>query len=195
MRRSYANKKLARHSRRPAELLLVPMIDIFTVLVTFLLMTAVFSRTVILQMNLPAAQTEFKEPPPGLQIEVMVRKDLLQVADRNTGPLATLPNTATGPNYDGLTEYLKRVKAKFPEKTDASILLEPDTTYDTVVQVMDHVRVFEVKEGLNTVQAELFPDISMGDAPAIDAASDASSGAAAGATAPVPTPAAGAPHS
>ena len=31
------------------------MIDIFTVLVTFLLMTAVFSKTVVLQLNLPAA--------------------------------------------------------------------------------------------------------------------------------------------
>lgn len=169
MRRSYANKKLARKVKKPAELLLVPMIDIFTVLVTFLLMTAVFSRTVILQMNLPAAQTEFKEPPPGLQMEILVRKDLLQVADRNTGPLATIPNIASGPDYDGMTEYLKRVKAKYPDKTDASILLEPDTAYDTVVQVMDHVRVFETKQGIQTVQAELFPDISMGDAPAPDA--------------------------
>src|SRR6266481_5005412 len=188
MRRPYQIRKLERHSRKPAELLLVPMIDIFTVLVTFLLMTAVFSRTVILQLNLPASQTEFREPPPGLQIEVMVRKDLLQVADRNSGPLATLPNTATGPNYDGLTEYLKRVKAKFPEKTDASILLEPDTTYDTVVQVMDHVRVFEVKQGLNTVQAELFPDISMGDAPARDAPPGTTTGSSA------VGPAAGVPH-
>ncbi len=169
MRRSYANKKLLRHARRPAELLLVPMIDIFTVLVTFLLMTAVFSRTVILQLNLPASQTEFRDPPPGLQIEVMVRKDLLQVAARNTGPLATLPNTAAGPNYDGLTAYLKRVKQKFPEKTDASILLEPDTTYDTVVQ------------------AELFPDISMGDAPAPDAPP--------GTTGATAAPVAGVPHS
>src|SRR5579863_9142236 len=198
MRRSYANKKLARKARRPAELLLVRMIDIFTVLVTFLLMTAVFSRTVILQLNLPAAQTEFRDPPPGLQLEVMVRKDQLQVADRNTGPLATLPNTPAGYNYDGLTDYLKRVKAKFPDKTDASILLEPDTAYDTVVQVMDRVRVFEVKEGLNTVQAELFPDISIGDAPA----PDTGAAGAAGAASPVPTPAPasapnpqGAPHS
>ncbi len=165
MRRSYQTRKLERHSRKPAELLLVPMIDIFTVLVTFLLMTAVFSRTVILQLNLPPPQTEFKEPPPGLQLEVMVRKDLIQVADRNTGPLATLPNTPGGYNFDGLTDYLKRVKAKFPEKTEASILLEPDTPYDTLVQVMDRVRVFEVSQGLTTVQAELFPDISIGDAP------------------------------
>jgi biopolymer transport protein ExbD len=168
MRRSFQTRKLLRHHRQPQELLLVPMIDIFTVLVTFLLMTAVFSRTVVLQLNLPAAQTEFREPPPGLQIEVMVRKDLLQVADRNSGPLATLPNTAAGYNYDGLTEYLKRIKAKFPEKTDATILLESDTPYDTLVQVMDRVRVWETKQGLSTVQAEMFPDVSIGDAPATD---------------------------
>jgi len=166
MRRSYQYRKLERRTRKPAELLLVPMIDIFTVLVTFLLMTAVFSRTVILQLNLPPPQTEFKEPPPGLQLEVMVEKDQLMVADRNSGPLHAVPNTAQGYDYDGLVEYLKFVKTKFPDKTEASILLEPDTAYDTLVQVMDHVRVFEAGEGANTVQAELFPDISIGDAPA-----------------------------
>jgi biopolymer transport protein ExbD len=169
MRRSYQYRKLDRHSRRPAELLLVPMIDIFTVLVTFLLMTAVFSRTVILQLNLPASQTDFKEPPPGLQLEVMVHKSDLVVADRNTGPLHTVVNNAQGYDYEGLTQYLKFVKAKYPEKTDASILLEPDTPYDTLVQVMDRVRVFETGEGANVIQAELFPDISIGDAPASDA--------------------------
>jgi biopolymer transport protein ExbD len=173
--------------RKHAELLLVPMIDIFTVLVTFLLMTAVFSRTVILQLNLPAPQTEFKDPPPGLQLEVMVHKDQLMVADRNTGPLHAVPNNASGPDFDGLTEYLKFVKTKFPEKTEASILLEPDTAYDTLVQVMDHVRVFEAGEGVNTVQAELFPDISIGDAPA---PGEAPGGATPVAAAPTTTPAA-----
>jgi biopolymer transport protein ExbD len=145
--------------------MLVPMIDIFTVLVTFLLMTAVFSRTVVLELNLPAQQTQFLEPPQGLQLEVLVRKDSIQIADRNSGPLGTLPNVAGGYDYEGLTNYLKRVKAKFPEKTDASILFEPDVPYDILVQVMDRVRVFEVKQGLRTDQAELFPDISIGDVP------------------------------
>jgi biopolymer transport protein ExbD len=198
MRRSYQNRKLERHSRKPAELLLVPMIDIFTVLVTFLLMTAVFSRTVILQLNLPPPNTVFREPPPGLQLEVMVRKDLLQVADRNSGPLATIPNTQAGYDYGALTDYLKRVKAKFPEKTDATILLEPDTPYDTLVQVMDRVRVFEVSQGMNSVQAELFPDISIGDAPATEpaaapagAAPAPAAAASPGATAAAPAPQAG----
>ena len=192
MRRSYQYRKLERHSRRPTELLLVPMIDIFTVLVTFLLMTAVFSRTVILQLNLPPPNTQFKDPPPGLQLEVMVRKDQLMVADRNSGPLHAVPKNAQGYDYDGLTEYLKFVKSKFPDKTEASILLEPDTPYDTLVQVMDRVRVFETGSGANTVQAELFPDISIGDAPAPDAASVPAAAPASGAGPPSAAPPSGA---
>jgi hypothetical protein len=96
---------------------------------------------------------------------VLVRKNLIQVADRNTGPLATMPNSPKGYDFTTLTNYLKRVKAKFPEKTDATVLLEADIPYDTLVQVMDHVRVFEAKQGARTVQAELFPEISIGDAP------------------------------
>src|SRR5579871_674225 len=122
-RRSYAVRRVMRHQRRPAELLLVPMIDIFTVLVTFLLMTAVFSRTVILELKLPPANAEYKEPPPGLQLEVEVRKDSLLVQDRNTGPLAPFPNKDGAYDYEGLSQYLQRVKAKFPDKTDATVLL------------------------------------------------------------------------
>ena len=170
MRRSYAAKKVLRRHRRPAELLLVPMIDIFTVLVTFLLMTAVFSRTVILELKLGSNTQDFTPPPPGLKLEVIVRKNLLVVADRETGPLRTLPNTATGYDLQGLTDYLQFVKSKYKDKTDATILLEPDTPYDTLVQVMDRVRILEVNAGLNTVQAELFPDVSIGDAPEADAA-------------------------
>lgn len=171
MRRSFAAKKVLRRQRRPAELLLVPMIDIFTVLVTFLLMTAVFSRTVILELRLPSNNTSFKEPPPGLNLEVIVRHELLQVADRATGPLRTLPNLATG-DYDlkGLSDYLQFVKSRYPEKTAATILLERDTPYDTLVQVMDRTRIVEVDAGLTTVQGELFPDVSIGDAPLLAAA-------------------------
>ena len=171
MRRSYSVRRIQRHQRKPQELTLVSMIDIFTVLVTFLLMTAVFSRTVILELKLPPANAEFKEPPPGLQLEVVVRKDLLMVDDRNSGPLATFPNKNSGYDFDGLSEYLQRVKSKYPDKTDATILLEPDTAYDTVVQVMDRIRVLEVNAGLNVQQYELFPDISIGDAPIVAAGS------------------------
>jgi biopolymer transport protein ExbD len=165
MRRSKALKKVMRRQRRPSELQLVSMIDIFTVLVTFLLMTAIFSRTVVLDLKLPSNNANFPELPAGLNLEVIVHRAELVVADRGTGPLHTLPNTDKGYDLDGLTEYLKFVKSRYPDKTDATILLEPDTPYDTIVQVMDRTRILEVNAGLSTVQAELFPEVSIGDAP------------------------------
>jgi biopolymer transport protein ExbD len=165
MRRSQALRKLMRRQRRPSELQLVSMIDIFTVLVTFLLMTAIFSRTVVLDLRLPSNNTTLPELPKGLNLEVIVHDDSLVIADRGSGPLHTLPNTAKGYDLDGLTEYLKFVKSRYPDKTEATILLEPQTPYDTLVQVMDRTRIVEVNAGLSTVQAELFPQVSIGDAP------------------------------
>src|SRR5271170_3030724 len=165
MRRSYSVRKLMRRQRKPSELLLVSMIDIFTVLVTFLLMTAVFSRTVILELKLPSNNPSSVDLPKDLNLEVIVHRDELVIADRATGPLRTLPNTATGYDLDGLTQFLQTVKSRFPDKTEASVLLEPDTPYDTMIQIMDRTRVAEVNAGLSTQQYELFPDVSVGDAP------------------------------
>lgn len=165
MRRSQALRKLLRRQRRPADLQLVSMIDIFTVLVTFLLMTAIFSRTVVLDLKLPSNNASFPELPKGLNLEVIVRSNSLTIADRGTGPLHELPNTAQGYDLDGLTQYLKFVKSRYPDKVEATILLEPQIAYNTMVQVMDRTRVVEVNAGLSTVQAELFPSVSVGDAP------------------------------
>jgi biopolymer transport protein ExbD len=171
MRRNFAMRKLERRHRKPAELLLVPMIDIFTVLVTFLLMTAVFSRTVILELKLPSQSAEFVEPPPGLKLEVILRQNMVQVADSKTGPLATFPRSSVAVPYDlgGLSEYLQQVKAKYPDMTDATLLLEKDIPYDSLVQVMDTMRIIEQRQNNVLVQAELFPNVSIGDAPETDA--------------------------
>lgn len=167
-RSSYAARRVTRHQRKGSELMLVSMIDIFTVLVTFLLMTAVFSRTVILELKLPPKNSQYQPLPPGLHLEVIVRKDRLQVADTRIGPLAPpFMNKNGNYDFDALAQYLQFVKSnpKYKDVTDASVLVEADTPYDTLVQVMDHVRVLDVNAGLSDVQYELFPDISIGDAP------------------------------
>ena len=63
---------------------------------------------------------------------------------------------------------LAEIKPRYPQKTDAAILLEPDISYDTVVQVMDRVRVEERVDGDSVERFDLFPDISIGDAPVLD---------------------------
>ncbi|MET0281913.1 MAG: biopolymer transporter ExbD [Steroidobacteraceae bacterium] len=167
MGRNYAMRKLERRHRKPSELMLVPMIDIFTVLVTFLLMTAVFSRTVIMELKLPSSSTAFTEPPPGLALEVVLRKNGIVVQDAKSGVLESLPRPEAGQPYNlaGLSQYLQVVKARFPDMTDATLLLESDVPYDDLVQVMDTMRLLEQRQSGQLVQAELFPNVSLGDAP------------------------------
>jgi biopolymer transport protein ExbD len=140
------------------------MIDMMVILVFFLIFTAVFNKTNILQLNLPASGTPAVELPKGLKLEVIIRPDDLVVNDRNSGPLKTIANTASGYDLDQLSEFMRQVKSQFPEMTDATILSGPAVTYDTLVQVMDTVRVYELPVAPFS-KAELFPDIAIADAP------------------------------
>ena len=95
-----------------------------------------------------------------------------------------LPMTATNDyDYKGLSEYLQFVKSKYKDVTEASVLLESDIPYDVLVQTMDNVRLYQMDDAPLFTKVELFPDISVGDAPV--------TGAAAAGPAPAAPPAGG----
>jgi biopolymer transport protein ExbD len=146
------------------ELNVVPMIDMMVILVFFLIFTAVFTKTNVLELNLPGADAAVPDLPQGLNLEVIIRKAGIEVADRGTGLLKSLPRTGNDYDLKALSEYLQLVKSKYPDKQNATILLEQDISYDTLVHVMDTVRVFQVPNS-QWDMAELFPDVSVGDAP------------------------------
>ncbi len=154
-----------------AELNITAFMNLMVILVPFLLITAVFSRLAILELNLPGSSTEPVEPQDQVfQLEVIVRSDKIEVADRNQGLLGIYPNDEDGYDFDAVGEKLTQLKERYPDKTDASILLEQDIPYDTLVQIMDTVRVsVAVEDGeddsKSLVRSDLFPDISIGDAP------------------------------
>jgi hypothetical protein len=106
------------------------------------------------------------ETPQALNLEIIVRGDSLQVADRGTGLLRAIPRTGEDAGLAALADFLRDdVKARFPDATSVTILIEPDIPYDTLVQVMDAVRVDARMVDGRMIQTELFPDISIGDAP------------------------------
>ena len=158
LRRNHASYK-GRH-----DLNVVPMIDMMVILVFFLIFTAVFTKTNVLELNLPGANSAVPDLPQGLNLEVIIRKVGIDVADRGTGLLKQIPNASEKYDLPALQEYLKLVKSKYPDKTEATILLEQEIQYEILVQVMDTVRVFPVP-GSQWDVAELFPDVSVGDAP------------------------------
>jgi biopolymer transport protein ExbD len=158
-----------RQGGESTELNITAFMNLMVILVPFLLITAVFSRLAILELNLPGSSTEpVDRQDQTFQLEVIIRIDKIEVGDRNQGLLGIYPNNADGYDYDALSGKLSALKKAYPSKTDAAILLESDIPYDTLIQVMDRVRIAEVIKDDSIVRSELFPVISIGDAPIRD---------------------------
>jgi hypothetical protein len=164
------------------------------VLVPFLLVTAVFSRVSILQLDLPAAVGPGEASEKRLEVEVIVRKDRIELSDgeqivlripnipRTTPTQSTadaapasaapVPGEELRPDqYDLATlgRELAIIKRNYPDKLDAIVLMEPELEYDVLVQVMDTVSIVVVPEAETGLMKryDLFPQISVGDAPVI----------------------------
>jgi len=153
-----------------AELNITAFMNLMVILVPFLLITAVFSRLAILELNLPGSSSEPADPQElTFQLEVIVRDGRIEVGDRTVGALGVYPRDMDMDyDFDALSKKLSELKARYPEKTEVSVLLESDIPYDTLIQVMDRVRVAETMDGDRIVRNDLFPDISIGDAPVLD---------------------------
>lgn len=166
MRRVRGHK--SRH-RELSELNITAFMNLMVVLVPFLLITAVFSRLAVLDVNLPKSQSQQSSSPhkPELALEVTVRDSGIEVGDRNAGLLSRISKTHGAYDFAKLASYLQRVKQQFPDKVDATLLLEPDIPYQDIVKVMDTLRVAEIVDSRTNqiVEQQLFPEISIGDAP------------------------------
>jgi biopolymer transport protein ExbD len=157
--------RIRRLHKRPAQLEITAFLNLIVVLVPFLLSTAVFSRLAVLELTLPAQSSGVENLKGDLQLEVVIRPDALEVGDRIGGLIQRIANTPSGYDYPALSLLMEQIKARFPDKTDATVLAEANTPYDVLVQVMDAVRVGHMVQGATLVRGELFPDISIGDAP------------------------------
>lgn len=155
-------RRLRKHA---VELDITAFMNLIVVLVPFLLSTAVFSRMAIIDLNLPAGSSSFSNLKETLQLEVIIRRDGFYVGDRLGGLIRQIENTGKGYDYAALSTLMQQLKGRFPNKLDATVLSEPDTSYDVLVQTMDVVRSARSAADKTGTPIELFPDISVGDAP------------------------------
>lgn len=155
-----------RRTREAPELDITTFLNLMVVLVPFLLISAVFSRVTILELSVPTAAGGAALTRPDFNIEVIVREAGLELAD-GASVVAAIPMAEDGYDLKELSEMLSRLKVDYPEKDDATVLMEPEIEYDDLIQVMDTVRGAEVRDGESEeIQKKiLFPNISIGDAP------------------------------
>ena len=141
-------------------------LNLMVVLVPFLLITAVFSRLTIVELNLPRAAGGGSPTPDSFRVEVIVRESGIEIGN-GTAIIAEIPKADDDYDLDTLSEYMIELKQEYPEQDSASVLVEAHIPYDYLIQTMDVVRSAELpdEESEEPQLYALFTEISVGDAP------------------------------
>ena len=157
-----------RRVKPPLELEITTFLNLMVVLVPFLLITAVFSRITIVELDLPSEAGGPSQDTPAFRIEVIVRQDKVEISN-GTARIASIPNVDDDYDISTLSEYMIALKRDYRDTDSASVLLEPQIPYDYLIRIMDVVRSVEVQaeegEEQEAQYAALFPNISIGEAP------------------------------
>lgn len=128
------------------ELNLVPILDTMVTLIGFLLFTSSFMAIVSVETMAPVMSTEqvqkqLKEKP--LQLTVSVRKKTTEIwsAFEKIRPVL-IPHGADGePDLLAVHEAILKVKTQFPQETKVVLSPHSGVSYDTLMALMDAVRV------------------------------------------------------
>lgn len=165
MARRYKSRRRQSVRENP-ELDITSFLNLMVILIPFLLISAVFSQVTILELSVPTSSGGAAIDKPNYTIEVIVRKNGLELGN-GVQVVAAMPKKDDEYDLDQLTALLIRLKSDYPQKDDATILMEPDIEYDTLIQIMDRIRETEVlvENSVEVQKLVLFPLISIGDAP------------------------------
>lgn len=164
-----------RKDKEVPELDITTFLNLMVVLIPFLLISAVFSRITVLELDVPVGGAG-KQDKPKLVLEVIVRKKGLEISN-GKGVVANMPKVEDKYDIPRLSTYLQKIKKNYPDKTDAVVLMESELEYEFLVKVMDAVRSaeiipesgtlidLEIKRNVPPEKVVLFTNISVGDAP------------------------------
>lgn len=150
-------------------------LNLMVVLIPFLLITAVFSRLTIVELNVPSSAGGSSSSEETFQVEVIVREEGIEIGNGRM-IIATIPNKEDEFDLETLSDFMVELKTEYPNHDAASVLMEAQIPYDYLIQVMDIVRAIEVPVERDDDAAEeedvqefelyaLFSEISVGDAP------------------------------
>lgn len=159
-----------------ADIDITAFMNLMIVLVPVLLMSMVFNHISILELNLPdltGAQTASAEK--NRQLEVVVRESGFEVYYPSGRLVKAIDNIKDEEgetdrhDFKTLSTVLKEIKrqlaAQSIDKRDALLLSEAGVTYQSLVSTMDTLRSAKTVVVADEVDVELFPEISLGDAP------------------------------
>ena len=158
-----------RRTKPEHELDVTTFLNLMVVLIPFLLITAVFSRLTIVELNLPSTAGGPASNQDNFQIEVIVREAGFEISN-GSATIASIPKKEEEYDLETLSDFMISLKQEYPRQDTVSVLMEAQIPYDYLIQVMDIVRSVEVPtvddDGEEVFELyALFAEISVGDAP------------------------------
>jgi len=155
-----------RRTKPTYEIDITTFLNLMVVLVPFLLITAVFSRLTIVELNLPSAAGGAVNKADNFRVEVIVREAGMEISN-GSAVIATIPKKDEEYDLETLSEFMVALKQEYPDQEEASVLMEAHIPYDYLIQVMDIVRSVEMPTDIENEYElyALFSEISVGDAP------------------------------
>lgn len=150
---------------RNVRLNIVSMIDVFAVLVFFLLVSSSLAaaRLNVINLTLPSPDKTPEPPSEELRLTATVRKGVIEVSD-SLGAVRNIVSTPAGHNVAALSDLLVEVKKSKPAEQNITLMVEADVAYDDLVKIMDAVRLTPAEARAGGLPRELFPQIAIGEA-------------------------------
>ncbi|WP_073274767.1 ExbD/TolR family protein [Microbulbifer donghaiensis] len=161
---------IRRRTHREAELDITSFMSLMTILVPVLLLNMVFSHISVLKLNLPGlSDASVASAEENRQLELVLRQSHVDINYPAGMRVKRVPHVDGEPDFATVSTVLQEVKRQLGEKSidkkDLVILSEKGTPYKTLVSAMDTARSYRAVVAASVVDAELFPQISLGDAP------------------------------
>ena len=155
-----------RNKTNTYEIDVTTFLNLMVVLIPFLLITAVFSRLTIVELDLPSNATSAVPQQESFRVEVIVREPGIEISN-GTAIIATVPKKDGEYDLESLSEMMVALKQEYPNIDSASVLMEAFIPYDYLIRVMDIVRTVELPTDVENEYElyALFSDISVGEAP------------------------------
>jgi biopolymer transport protein ExbD len=148
------------------ELDITAFLNLMIVLVPVLLLGMVFSQVRMIELNFPGMDSGEAPVPEEFRLVVTLIPEGIEIADSDRGLIRVLPTEEAVQDFEGLRQVLRQIKNRVPEKTDVVLEVGPDIDYQTLITAMDTVRSYPAVVAASVVEGELFPDVSLMDAPA-----------------------------
>ena len=150
---------------KDTDLDITAFMNLMIVLVPILLINMIFAHTSVLELNFPTQDDGQALDNDLVQLQVIITPEQLLVADNKGGVIKQIDSTNGQYDYEMLGVVMKDLKARIPEKKDITVMAMKKTSYQTLVSVMDKVRSYPAVVAGSVVHAELFPEVSIADAP------------------------------